>query len=304
MVTLKNSAIVPLTWELAKKHADMNPMPGERELKKSRVEELVGEIEAGRFNNCVWVIAVLKSSGKQFRADGHHTSTALISVPRNKFPLGAVALVVYYEIDNLGADASDLFLRIDDSDAVRNSTATMNSLAFFYKDLHEVKPAFIVTAMNGIVYHLKELNQQHRKKKDFDRLIKIHKPKLRGLYLVDKNYRTFILWLNHWNNLTAKDGEHRKASNAWLMQKPAVTAEAMTNLFAHTEAAKVFWDYMLDDAGPKGHPTKELVGRFNDWRSRLDPPKPDKWRNAIRPVWKQFLADFEAEQARAKKKAP
>ena len=303
MFILKDASIHTLTLELAQEHVRMTKLIGERPLDKSRVEELKAEIEAGTFSNPIWVIAVLKSSGKYFRADGQHTATALTSVPKNQFPVGCRVLIVYYEIDSLEEDAAHLFLRIDDSDAVRNSTATMNSLAVHYRDLHAANPRFVVSAVNGIVYHLKEFN---KKQKERDKRVKIHKPKLRGLYLTEKNYRIFILWLNHWNTLTdAKTGEHRKASNEWLMKKPAVVAEAMATYFAYSEAANKFWDYMLDDAGPKGHPTKGLVGTFNDWRSRPrnKVPKPEQWTREVRRVWKDFLVEFEAEKTRSKKRA-
>lgn len=303
MFILKDATIVPLTWELANKHANMARLIGERPLDKTRVEELKAEIEAKTFSNPIWIIAVLKSTGKQFRADGQHTATALTSVVRNKFPVGVVVCIIYYELDSLEEDAAHLFLRIDDSDAVRNSTATMNSLAVHYRDLHEINPRFTVSAVSGIVFHLKEHN---KRQKDPEQRVKIHKPKLRGLYLADKNYRIFVLWLNHWNTLTdSKSGELRRASNDWLMKKPAVVGEAMVSYFAYSEAANKFWDYVLDDAGPKGHPTKGLVNTFNDWRSRprAKVPKPEQWSKEIRRVWKDFLVEFDAEKAKAKKKA-
>jgi hypothetical protein len=220
---------------------------------------------------------------------------------KKNFPTGLVVTIQMWEIDNLKEDAANLFLRIDDMDAARNAGDAMKSLAVQYPDLRGVDAKFIVAAVNGIIYHLRELNDRQ---KDKDKRAKIHKRKLRGFYLADKNYRIFICWLNHWNSLKDEQtGKPRKAINRWLLTKPALVAEAMSNYFSASEAAAKFWDYLVDDAGPKGHPTKELVGTLNEWRSRSKgkAPKPKSWRELVAQAWKEFRAEFDAQKGKIKK---
>jgi len=299
MIRGKSAGFVPLTRELGKKHFNMPHLIGERPFIFLRGKELIAEIEAGTFAFPTWVIAI--HNGKEYRADGQHTSYAVVHADKD-VPEGSQVLIVYYELDNLKEDAANLFMRIDDRDAARNPVATMNCLAVQHPDLQNLKTKFIIAVVNGIVYHLKAIN---KRQKDPEQRVKIHKAKLRGWYLTNKSYRVFIQWLDQWNHLKDRKTEQpRKALNEWLMHKPVLVAAAMSHYFEYSEAAKVFWDDIFDDSGLKGQATKELVSLFNEWQRRPNRariPKPEQWGREVNRVWKEFRVEYD--KVKIKKKA-
>jgi hypothetical protein len=279
MVTLKSAIVVPLTLEVARKHNNLTPMLGERELKPSRVQHFIKLIEAKKFRSPIWGVVVVKGSGKQHRADGQHTSHALISVPKEQFPVGSNVTIVTYEITSIEEDGAEVFFLFDNRKSARTDADAMGFWLSQHPDLHELSRAFAMAIANGVTYYLKDLN---RRQKDPAEHAEIYEPQMHGIYFADLQYRAFAVWLHTFKG----------TKNDWLISKAAIVAEILEDWTSGSNGtAGKFWKLVFTESANVEHITRTLIDTLREYRSRPRRPKPAQFRNAVKKVWEQYCEE-------------
>jgi len=145
---LISSEVVDLTPELARQWHDMKPTPTERLLDPKRVNHLKERIAEGRAVPFQWAAVTVKSTGDTFRANGQHSSEAIIQLDRN-LPKGLKAVVDRYEVPDMHG-AVLLFRQIDD----RRSSRTARDVARVYQgivhDVEKIDPKVAKVGNDGL----------------------------------------------------------------------------------------------------------------------------------------------------------
>src|SRR5262245_35477996 len=116
---LVKSETVELTRKFAEEFRDMEPSPTERELKVSRVQELMGRFTAKRTIPFQWARAYIDGQeGVFLRMNGQHSSTALCELDGH-FPVGGKVHLDTYKVKDRNSLAL-LFRQFDPRASARS----------------------------------------------------------------------------------------------------------------------------------------------------------------------------------------
>jgi len=281
MLTQKSINLVPLTREFAIKHYSMPAMDGERELKASRVAIFTALLETGQFLSPVWSIAILRGTGQVYRADGQHTSCALTRIPDEYFPVARNIAYRVYEIDSIEIDGPTLFLQFDNNLSARQNVDYIGVFLARHPDIQNLSRKFTVETMAAVAYYLRDLG---RRETDPTKRPVVHKTQDHGIYLENPTYRGFALWLNRWCG----------TRNAWLLRRPAVIAEVLSQWMRDPELATTFWDwYFTEGHHEADHETRLLSVALN--KLHLNRAKAEDYRIAVKKHWNRFCRALKTE---------
>lgn len=275
--------LIPLTRDFALHIATLAALPGERERKASRVAYFRNHLKQGSFASPTWSTVIVKDTGKEYRADGQHTSYALSQTPEENFPVGLTVTHQRFEIDSLSQDAIALFDCFDSPKSVRSNSDVMGVyLSEHQSDLSMLSREFMVKVTNAVDFYVRDL---HKREPDNPKLPLFYQARQHGLYLNHAINREFAVWLSQW----------LEAKNAWLMSKPAVVAEMLSEWMTKTDTATTFWNYVFLNNHPDvNHETRELADRLNELR-RKPRVKQEDFRNLTKKLWSRFRRVEEAE---------
>jgi len=274
MFAKTNVELEKLTPELAKKFANMAPLPGERELKPSRVSFFLQHIKAGSFVAPTWSVGNCRGTGDSFRLDGQHSSHALANLSDDQFPQNLLVTIQTYEFDSLDQDSFGLFDLFDNPKSVRSNTDIMGVHMAHHLDLKSVGRRFLVTVTNGIWFHEQALK---------DGLVL--KPRERGGYFVNPVNREFALWVERF----------RGSVNEILIKRQGVMAEIYADWRYNSKMALEFWTLVLTESHPDpDHETRELSRVLKSWTPKQYGQ--DQFRKKAQQIWLRFKRVTELEK--------
>lgn len=137
-----------VTHALAERYATMEPAPGDRFLKSSRVDYLTNAATGGHFRTCEWASAHCKETGKTYRVNGKHTSTAFAAM-NGSLPKDIHVIAEHYECDTL-EDVAKLYATFDTRNSIRTTSDINRSFAAGIEDLASIGPDIINVCVTGM----------------------------------------------------------------------------------------------------------------------------------------------------------
>lgn len=276
---------VPLTMELAREFAGMEPLPGERELNPKHNEFLLQNVRDENFAGATWARVYCKSTGKDYRADGQHSSYVLTHLPTDgsaRFPEGVLITIETYEIDDLVRDGPVIFNFFNHPRTVRSNEDAMGVYRAHIPNLGDLPRDFLQHVADGIAAYLHEC-RRNVPDEERDKLDKVFPPRQRGLYWKNSEYTEFCLWA-----YSLRDGR-----NAGFMARPGVVAEMLGEWRDNRDCANEFWRYVIRENHPDpDHETRELAETYKSWA--LSPEKRKKaahYRKLAAKVWRHYLQE-------------
>jgi hypothetical protein len=243
MFSKTNVTLDNCTLEFAKEFATMAPLLGERPLKANHVAFLSQHIKNGTFASPTWAVVVDAATGRRYRANGQHSSTALASLTPEEFsaafPSGLLVTVEEFTSQNLDQDGFLIFDLFDHPKSLRSNTDIMGLHRAHHPDLAEVDVNLLVHLGNGLAF----FNGSREDGKELA-------PRERAGYYLDPICRQFALWA----------APYHASRHAWLFKKPGVVAEMYNDIVVVDETeAKRFWELVLTESHPDAdHETREL----------------------------------------------
>src|SRR5215468_2005471 len=246
--------LVDLTPEIAAEIAAMPAFAGERELKATRLAFFQAHLTNGTFIGPEWTVAVHRTTGARYRANGHHSSTFLCHLPPEAFPknvqTGAWLKVTIntIEFDSLEEDSFDIFNLFDHPKSARTNTDVMGLYRSHWTDLSEIPNSHLVNVANGII--------MYERNRETPLLLA---PRSRGGYWDNEVYREFARWT--WG---FTDTEHD-----WMLKKSGLVAEMLDDRLTDAAAADEFWTLVVTESHPDSeHETRELSRELLRAKSR------------------------------------
>lgn len=219
-----------ITTEFAMEVATHPRWKGERDLKRSRIDMLRGELNAGRFYSPTWVFAWL--NGVKLRVNGQHSSTMLAECGE-KLPRGIVVTVLEFLCQNEN-DVADLFSTFDRPESARNITEILNSHASIHDDLCSVSARSIKKCTAGIITALRLTKRLQGSPTRDDRARLVH------------SHREFIAWGG-------------KLVGSRMIDRDAVSAAIYLTYEKSPQSAMKFWSMVLDGSATSNkHPSRLL----------------------------------------------
>ena len=267
MFSKTNVTLDPCTRDVASAFSQMPALKGERPLRPSRLGFLRSHLKAGTFVSPTWAVVVDTTTGLKYRANGQHSSTALAELSEEEYPTGLMVTIEEYSSDDLTKDAFLIFDIFDNPTAARSNIDVMNLHRVYYPDLQDVDAKLVLTLASGIALFEKGI--------DKGLFLPVRE---RGAYLAREDYRQFILWA----------APFAKAVHGWMLHKPGIVAEMLSQRRTDAQAAETFWQLVFRESHPDAdHETRELSRTLKDWAAK---PKisQDKFRRETAKQWRRF----------------
>lgn len=278
-----NSNSEPLTKELAQQFAKMPRLPGERELKQSRMAQLRTLLETGRFLAPIWAKGFCLEDQKHYRLDGQHTSELLATL-ESSFP-DLTVTIVNYEFDSVAADAPNLFDIFNNPLSTRTDLDKLSVYRAGHADLEDIDHKFLEKVLKGIrFYEAKILKKPN-----------VLSGRNKGTYLANRENRDFARWL--WKFHDAKHG--------WLVGKDGVVGEICSDYHHDADLADEFWSFVFKENHPDvEHPTRELSSRLRDWSKSEKKRKAEQFYKETKKIWERYRRLRELEMSRQDETTP
>lgn len=220
-----------LTPELAREHAALPKVKGDRRITRKRLEEIRDKVRSRLFHSPTWAVATCK--GQRHRMNGGHTSTAL-AMMNGEFPVGLSVTILQFECDT----EDDLVTLFDQFDA-RWSVRTHNDSLRVHASVHESLDNISTTAINRCVSGISYAVSNDGK----DRL----SPDAQKTLL--NQYADFVVWAKEFVGIRR-------------MSRCGVVAAMFATWSRSPALATGFWLMVRDQNHPDPrHPTRTL-GKF------------------------------------------
>lgn len=149
-----------LSEKVLAEHGSLADIPGERELKRSRINFLIDRAEVGDFNRCEWARCHCKEDGKNYRVNGNHSKAVLNSILEKeveaKFPNGVPVTVQWYECDTL-LDLADVFDQFDNQKSSRKPEDKLGVFVAQHNDLIGIEKKVIHKVLTGVDWGTKHV---------------------------------------------------------------------------------------------------------------------------------------------------
>ena len=269
-----------LTPELAKHFASMKPLPGEREIKKQRIDFLESHVRRGSFFSPEWAVVLDRSNNEVYRANGQHSSTMLAALPEDVFPKGLHAYITEYEMDSQKEDGLTLFELFDNPASVRSTEDVMGVGAAHHPELMNIKRKFLVKVSKGITAFYRGLNEQLRaayergKKKDATLVAPEYAPTFASRtlseYYKKPTHCQFACWL--WE--LSMYAPEVSVKNDFIFSQPVVVAVMFSDWKRDPLFATSFWGAVVNesDPNPKSY-SRDLATELNEVRKSISRKK-------------------------------
>jgi hypothetical protein len=278
MVNKVSSELLPLTRELARRFAEMKPVPGERPLRPSRVKHFEELLRQHLFYSPNWAQVTIEQEGKEetLRADGQHTSQVLAACDDATFPSDLNVTITTYRINP--SDLANLFDLFDNPISARTNTDKMGVFVADYEALTGIDRGFLAKAARGIDFYLREA-----KGESADGVLpwrmRLFPSRDHGLYFRDEANQQWAIWLYQW----------REAKHSWMISKPGIVAEMYVDWRQYPMIAGEFWGQVFTESNPDPNDdTRELASTLKDWARRQPAMKQDKFRARARKIWERY----------------
>jgi len=143
-----------LTPEAAKAAKDAKSIPGERALKKSRMNFIIGLLDAGTFCRADFAFAKCKEDDNVYRVNGQHTSRVLVECNDNEempeFPVNVPLVTEFWECDSI-SELLGVFSSYDSTVSGRSASDYLGvHKANHIEELDGVSPEAIKWGLEGI----------------------------------------------------------------------------------------------------------------------------------------------------------
>lgn len=153
-VQTKNYPVIA-TPELAMDTATHPKWKGERDLSKTRMAFLEGELEQGRFYSPTWVFATL--NGKRYRVNGQHTSNLLANA-NGHFPKGLSVNIIEFHCESEN-DLAELFATFDRPESARSMRDIIGAHAAQHEGLAGISARNVARGTAGILFARRQTGQ-------------------------------------------------------------------------------------------------------------------------------------------------
>ena len=265
------------TPDLATQFATMPHLPGERPLRTGRLDFLRRHLKAGTFVSPTWAVVVDKATGVRYRANGQHSSRVLSELGTGgvvagqldgvEYPADLLVTIEEYTSDDLERDQFMIFELFDNPQSLRTNVDVVNVHRVQFPELKNIDPKLLLTLLAGVALYEK------------GQPTGVFLPaRERGSYLAYPDYRTFVLWA----------AEFATAVHGWLLRKPGVVAEMVTERKADQATAEQFWRLVFTESHPDAdHETRELSRTLKDWAAKPRITQ-DKFRKETAKQWRRF----------------
>lgn len=272
MITKVNSTMVPLTRELAQQFKDMQPVPGERPLRQTRLNFFLNHLRHKTFNSPNWAKAVIDETNEEYRADGQHTSNVLATCDESLFPQGLQVTVGTYRLTGTD-DLADLFDLFDNPLSARSNADKLGIYIADYEEFRQIDRSFLNKIAHGIDYYYRDaIGAGHQG-------VTVFGQRQHGLYFHDPAHRAFALWLY----------PLREAKHSWMFTKPGIAAEIYADWQGHPELAQRFWREVMTESNPDVEDeTRELATTLRDWAKKQPRVKQDKFRHYAKKIFDRY----------------
>lgn len=232
MIKELQTQIVPLTKELATKHAALPCVKGDRLLKSERIAMLRDRHERGLFHAPVW--AVCYCNGKEYRVNGNHSSNFLLSLNGN-FPVGMSVVMRQFICDSEG-ELPVVFDQFDCPWGVRSNLESINVHKSIIDKLENVSRSGALRASEGIAAHVKLTTGVRFTKDDAKQLLSAHPD--------------FIAWAGAGYTTTRR------------FNKPGVIGAMFATWAVSPAAAQAFWEMVRDLTHPEASNASRTLGEW------------------------------------------
>lgn len=274
----KSTRIEPLTLDLAKEVAAMPGLPGERELRTSRLKFLRNHMKDGSFVGPNWAIAVHETTGEKFRINGQHSSNMLAALEPADFPSGLNVTIDTYGFTDMAQDVAGLFNLFDHPRSARSDTDYMGISRARYPEFAGMDNGFLVKVAAGI-----DANIRNRTVDSADAKIRLLEELLphreHGNYFLDEPYRHFAVWLYQW----------REAKHFGFIGRNGVTSEILDDWRTSPEFAAEFWNYVFRENHPDPeHESRELVRELQSLAGKSKKVSADEWQKKTKKYWSRY----------------
>jgi hypothetical protein len=274
MVRKINSELVPLTRELAEKYAKMQPLPGERGLKPSRLRFFRTHLGQHTFNSPTWSKALIAGSEAEWRADGQHSSTELANCDESVFPQNLMVTLNTYQMDSL-ADAPDLFDLFDNPMAARTNVDKIGVYVAVFPELAHMDHALLTKITRGLDYYYRDLSKELADQQT----IQLYVVREHGLYFNEEPHRLFVRWLHVWCS----------SKHSWMIGKPGLLAEMFSDWKSDPELATRFWGEVMMESNPDpDDETREFSRKMKEWARKQPTTRQDKFRSQAKKIFDRY----------------
>jgi hypothetical protein len=256
----------------------MIPLPGERELKRNRVEFLTNLVRQERFISPRWAVGDERATGKRYRLDGQHSSYALSHLPSDVgFPHGLSVILLVFEFDSVGHDGMDLFEYFDNPRSTRNNTDLMGLWRANYPEVEGLSREFLVRIAKGLsVYEQSRPGGQK------------YSPRDHGMLYAIREYRDCALWAAQFQRSAASTATGRL--NSSLLGIIGIVAEMVSDFMTQREIANEFWRYVFNQDHPDAnHETHLLAPKLLDMK-RKRAGQAD-YRKRAQIAWRRYMRE-------------
>lgn len=229
-----------ITPSLAKHVAEMDPCPGDRDRKDSRLKMLKAEHQANRWRAVDWVFARLRD--KLYRVDGKHTSYLFANEIKPR--PGEMAILSTYRCDDKD-DMADLYTTINSPTSSRSAKDLAKMFGIQDEDLQEIaekRQHILQTARSGITSKLSGASPY-----DLAKSVVLHKD--------------FVIWFDKlYGSLQRYRKETLTNEVNWKSIKRAPIVYSMHQTYmVDPDVAFEFWFAVATDlAMEPNHPTRIL----------------------------------------------
>lgn len=169
MIRLVKTELVPLTMQVAEQHANLQRVPGERDIRSGRREHLIAALKAGLFYGPSWARVTLTSNGITYRCDGQASSRVLCDHP-SFFPRNLFVTIQHFECDNI-EDLAELFWQFNNPVSTRTPSELMLVHGRIHETLNDVRKGTMRDVVAGIAFALSVDTDQKFSTEDRARLI-------------------------------------------------------------------------------------------------------------------------------------
>jgi hypothetical protein len=259
---------LPLTLKLASEFAGLPPLPGERDVKQSRMTFLLDHLRDGTFGGPSWAIGTCLADAQVYRLDGQHSSKLLAGLPDDvPFPVNLLVTRDEWEFDTM-ADAPAVFDLYNHPRSIRTNEDAMG--LYRVRSLQDLPKRFLTQIANGINEHQKQIENGV-----------LHPTRARGLYWRNPVFDEFAKWC----------GVFQGAKNVAFFRRPAVVAEMLTDWLHDQDVAADFWRYVFNETHPDpDHDTRALAETYRSWSTQTN-RKAHDYRKKAATAWKHYLRE-------------
>jgi hypothetical protein len=240
MIREKQTEVRALTVDLAHHFRDMKAVPGERGLKRNRIDFLLQRFYAGLFHSPIWADAILVETGERYRINGMHSSTMLCNL--DPFPTGLYAVIHHFTCDST-RDLAELHAQFDAAQSSRSTTELVGIALRSQPELSEVSKTYGRIIAQGISFKLNGLKSKGEHSRG-------------GIEKLPLDYPEFTIWANQF------------MGKSWL-RRGAVVA-MMFECYNERDqkcrdCATQFWRWVREEDHPDvKHPTRVLASFLRD----------------------------------------